>query len=204
MPIKPLLAGSLTGAILAGPIAPGGPTATMTGVQWWLINPLTLSADAPLAPSSQPAPQQATTRETEPDWVSHLTRNAQALSELQAGWDGHSSIPISRKLLYRATSYVESALKGLSNVTPPRLVPGGDGSVQIEWHAIHGELEFDIGPHDEMTIWIRDRRNGAEFQGENQAALALFYRWAPWIASRLRHDSDATAQAQMPMFSVAA
>jgi hypothetical protein len=50
---------------------------------------------------------------------------------------------------------------------------------------MHGELEFDIGPRDEMTIWIRDRRNGAEFEGENQAALVLFYRWAPWIASRL-------------------
>lgn len=107
-------------------------------------------------------------------------------------------------MLYRATRYVELSLKGFSDLTPPRLVPGGDGTVQIEWHAKHGELEFDIGPQEEMTIWIWDRRNGAEFEGENQAALALFYRWAPWIASRQRHDLDEAAEAQIPLFSIAA
>jgi hypothetical protein len=202
MPIKPLLAGSLTSAILANPSAVGS-AATLTDVPWRITHPLGMRAAAPLASNLQPAPQRAT-RQAEPDWISHLAKNAQALSELRAGWDGRGSIPIPRKVLYHATSYVESALKGLSNVAPPRLVPGGDGSVQIEWHAKHGELEFDIGPQDEMTIWIRDRRNGVEFEGENQAALALFYRWAPWIASRLPHDSDATAEAQMPLFSVAA
>jgi hypothetical protein len=161
-------------------------------------------SDAPLPPSDlQPGASREVSKHM-PDWISQLASNAQGLSKLPAGWDGRGSIPISDKMLYRATTYVRSALEGLSDVTAPRLVPGGDGSVQIEWHAKHGELEFDIGPANEMTIWIRDRRNGAEFEGENQAALTLFYRWAPWIASRLRDDFDARSKAEAPLFSVAA
>lgn len=193
--IKPLLAGSLTGVILASPVAPSQAT---------LIDAYPLGVSAP-AFNSQAAPQQEALQKTEePAWLSHLTKNAQALSDLRAGWDGRGSIPISRKVLYRATRFVELALKGFSDLTPPRLVPGGDGTVQIEWHAKHGELEFDIGPPEEMTIWIRDRRNGAEFEGENQAALALFYRWAPWIASQQHHVPNDATQAQMPLFSIAA
>jgi hypothetical protein len=202
MPIRPLLAGSLTGAILVNPVTLGL-TATQTDCSLRFASPLAVSADHEFAPPAFPSsPREA--REATPAWAPFLEVNARALSELKAGWDGRLSIPIPRQVLFRAVSYVESALKGLSDITPPRLVPGGDGSVQIEWHAKQGELEFDIGPGDEMTIWIRDRRNGAEFSGEDQAALNLFYRWAPWIASRQTNDSDAPRQAQMPIFSIAA
>jgi hypothetical protein len=199
MPINPFFVGSLTGAVLVSSLEPSV-IATLTDADWLQpIGPLSMVANA----RAEPTPDRSVSK-AEPEWISQLSSNAKALSELRCGWDGPGSIPVSQKLLYRASSYVQSALKDLPSVTPPRLVPGGDGSVQIEWHAKHGELEFDIGPQDEMTIWIRDRRNGAEFEGENQAALALFYRWAPWIASRQRDVSDATAQAQVPIFSIAA
>jgi hypothetical protein len=136
--------------------------------------------------------------------LSNLTTNARQLSELKAGWDGPGSIPVTQKALHRATLYVRSALENLGDVCAPRLVPGGDGSVQIEWHAKHGELEFDIDSRGDTSIWIRDHRNGAEFDGENEAAVALFYRWAPWVASRQRDGFDAPPQAQMPLLSIAA
>jgi hypothetical protein len=202
MPIRPLLAGSLTSAILVNPLTLGL-AATQTDLPWRLTNPSALNADQDFWHAARPT-FQSTVREAEPVWMAIVKENARALSELSAGWDGRGSVAISRKVLYRATSYVESALKDLPDVVSPRLVPGGDGSVQIEWHAKHGELEFDMGPHDEMTIWIRDRRNGAEFAGDNQAALTLFYRWAPWIASRQPNDSDAGSQTPVPVFSIAA
>jgi hypothetical protein len=198
MPIRPFLVGSLTGAMLANAVNPAA--ATLTDAPWLPINSLSTIANASdlqLAASRESFKQA-------PDWISQIASNAQAISKLRAGWDGRGSIPISDKMLYRATTYVRLALEGLSDATAPRLVPGGDGSVQIEWHSKRGELEFDIGPAHEMTIWIRDRRNGAEFEGDNQAALALFYRWAPWIASRLRDDFDATSKRDAPLFSIAA
>lgn len=176
-------------------------SATLTDATWQLPN----RRETPRPPThlQQTFIDQSLSR-TSPLWMTHLENNAKDLALLRPGWDGSGSIPISKKMLYRASSYVRTALDGLLEASPPRLVPGGDGSIQIEWHAWHGELEFDIGPSDEMTIWIRDRRNGAEFDGENQAALALFYRWAPWIASRQRNGSDAIVQDQIPFLSFAA
>jgi hypothetical protein len=133
-----------------------------------------------------------------------LTSNAHRIAELKAGWDGPGSICLSAKALFLATTYTRNALQGLSDVTSPQLVPGGDGSIQVEWHAKHGELELDIDAHGRPTIWIRDHRNGAEFDAEDDAAIALFYRWAPWVASELRDDLNASVQTQVPTFSIAA
>jgi hypothetical protein len=136
--------------------------------------------------------------------MSKLSSSAKQIEELKAGWDGPGSIPLSAKALFLATYHTRLALEAMQGVTAPQLVPGGDGSIQIEWHAKHGELEFDVDARGRMSIWIRDHRNGAEFDGEDEAALALFYRWAPWVASELRDDRNAAHQVQTPFFAIAA
>jgi hypothetical protein len=202
MPIRPFLAGSLTGAMLAT-AADGGVAGTLTDAHWHLSNRPGVTAPQLSGLQGVSIDPTVSSRST-PPWMVHLENNVIDLALLSSGWDGPGSIPVSSSMLYRAARYVRTALDSVAGATSPRLVPGGDGSIQIEWHAKHGELEFDIGPGDEMTIWIRDRRNGAEFDGENQAALALFYRWAPWISAPLRDGSDAVVQNQMPFFSIAA
>ncbi|WP_271504344.1 hypothetical protein [Bradyrhizobium sp. CCBAU 11357] len=101
--------------------------------------------------------------------------------------------------------YVDTALKdAASDVVAPRLVPGGDGSLQIEWHTRRGELELDLDTDGAMSIWVRDHATGAEFDGDGEEAFALFYRWAPWIAARVHHAPHAAAPAQMAFFEAAA
>ncbi|MCA1418615.1 hypothetical protein [Bradyrhizobium sp. BRP23] len=112
---------------------------------------------------------------------------------------------ISPEILARALFYVDTALKdGASDLVAPRLVPGGDGSLQIEWHTRRGELELDIDTDGSMSIWVRDHASGAEFDGDDEEAFALFYRWAPWIASRLHDAPHVAASTQMAFFEVAA
>jgi len=123
------------------------------------------------------------------DWKSVLLANVQSLSELHAGWDGPGSVPVGEKLLLRAVFCVETALTGLTDVTAPRLVPGGDGCVQIEWHSVWGEIKFDIDDEGQVWMWGRDHLRGFEFHDEGEAALALLYEWAPLIAAR-RRDPD--------------
>jgi hypothetical protein len=92
----------------------------------------------------------------------------------------------------------------LDQAAAPYLVPGGDGSVQVEWHEKHGELELDVDRGGNLSIWGRDHRNGAEFEGEAEMAIDLFYRWAPWVATAVRDGADASVSSAPPSISVAA
>lgn len=189
------MAGSLTGTAFGGWVAPVNTPGSSKG-------PLAagLSAASGISPWLR-------TRQivvAEPGWIGHLNNSARNMSALKAGWDGPGSLPVSRKALFWATSNIRSALEGIDDAEAPHLVPGGDGSLQIEWHEKHAELEFDVGPLGQMYIWIRDHRNGAEFDAENEAALALFYRWAPWIASKQLDDLDDATQTKAHVFTIAA
>jgi hypothetical protein len=130
--------------------------------------------------------------------------NANSVALLRAGWDGPGSLPISAEVLSRAMFYVRTALKDISEASSPRFVPGGDGSIQIEWHTSRGELELDIDLDGNLSIWVRDHLSGAEFDGEDRDALALFYRWAPRVAARPRHVGDVPPAHQVAQFDIAA
>lgn len=197
MAVNQILAGSLTSALLANV---GGPAASPTFTDARFCSPSAwVSELLPARPDAE-----ASVIETVPAWQSHLAANARLLSELTKGWDGPGSLPIPQTTLFLASTLAHNALRGLVSISPPRLVPAGDGSVQIEWHTRNGELEFDLDVDGHMSIWVKNRRNGAEFEGENEEALALFYRWAPWVAARPSNAGNVQASQQMPTFSIAA
>ena len=201
MPINQFLAGSLTSALLANPanLPPPAPLVTLSDRFGWID----ASRSAP-PPRHVAQPSRAEGKRPGA-WSNQLAANARSISALEAGWDGPGSVAISPEILARAVFYVDSALKDVaSDLIAPRLVPGGDGSLQIEWHTRRGELELDLDTDGAMSIWIRDHASGAEFDGGGEEAFALFYRWAPWIASRLHDVPHAPVQAHMALFEIAA
>ncbi len=123
-------------------------------------------------------------------WETALIATARRLAGLKQGWDGEGSIPVERGLLDEATLLVRQSLQGSLRAVCPYLVPGGDGSIQIEWHRKHGELELDLATDGSRWIWVRDHDTGEEFEGENEKALALFSRWAPWMAAPRNNEID--------------
>ena len=139
-----------------------------------------------------------------PAWPFLLAANIERLHQLAPGWDGPGSCAISRTALYTARRITRRALAGVNDATAPRLVPGGDGSVQIEWHEKHGELELDIAQDGSLSIWGRDHRNGSEFDGEGSTALALFERWAPRLAANPSYADDVQVTQEYPLFPIAA
>src|SRR5690348_10628630 len=124
MPLNQFVVGSLTSVFLANSAMPV-PASTLSEKAHW-IKPV----------NDAGAEQQPRNVLSAPisNWKTRLAANAHNLSILPAGWDGPGSVSISATVLSRAVFYVESALQGASraDVAEPRLVPGGDGSVQIE------------------------------------------------------------------------
>ena len=100
----------------------------------------------------------------EPRWANVFAFRAQSIGSLTRGWDGPGSVAINRRLLFEAVRIVEKALIGARNAVAPYLVPGGDGSLQIEWHEKDGEFEYDLSVEGSRSIWIRDHRTGEQIE----------------------------------------
>lgn len=200
MAVNQFWATSLTSIALVNPgnVQPAQPSATLSEPAAWI----SLSQE----PYSRPhvAQPERVGAEAQRGWGAQLEANARSLVGLAPGWDGPGSAPVSKKALSRAVFYAKSALGERVDIAAPRLVPAGDGSVQIEWHTKRGELEFDIDDRGEMSIWVRNHVSGAEFDGEGAEALVLFYRWAPWIAARQSYASDVLVAPQMAALEFAA
>lgn len=76
------------------------------------------------------------------DWYSHLKERLSQLTALPVGWDGYMGRPVS----FQCANFAANILVRLcrSNVPAPSLVPGADGSLQIEWHRNKFDVEIDV------------------------------------------------------------
>jgi len=121
-------------------------------------------------------------------WQQQLRKNLGNILALQPGWDGPRSKAVERDLLHRANILIADSLNHTPNAQAPFVVPLASGGVQIEWHAKAGELELEAHPNGDVSIWVRDRSSGHEFEGDGKEAFGLFARWAPRLAAI---DNDA-------------
>ena len=76
------------------------------------------------------------------DWQRALAPRFEELVRLPLGWDGYRGRPIS----LACASFTAQILVRLcrSELAPPALVPGSDGSIQIEWHENGYDVELDV------------------------------------------------------------
>jgi len=75
-------------------------------------------------------------------WMQILQVRFDELSSLPQGWDGYRGSPVS----FTCASFAAAMLERLcqENVSAPSLVPGSDGTLQIEWHENLYDIEIDV------------------------------------------------------------
>lgn len=80
-------------------------------------------------------------------WVKELESRFNELTSLEIGWDGYAGRPVSFTCAVFAANLLERIC--IENVSVPSLVPGSDGTLQIEWHENQYDIEIDIlGAHN--------------------------------------------------------
>lgn len=81
-------------------------------------------------------------QESSSSWLQALMPHLQELVRLPIGWDGYRGRPTS----FACASFTAQILVRLcrEDLAPPALVPGSDGSVQIEWHENGYDVELDV------------------------------------------------------------
>ena len=116
-------------------------------------------------------------------WFDELKCKLDELTSLPLGWDGYCGRPVS----FQSANFVANMLESLfqDNVPAPSLVPGSDGSLQVEWHRNNYDVELDIlGPQNVIAT----RFNLADEEEEQIEIQNDFSEITHWI-SALANDS---------------
>lgn len=75
-------------------------------------------------------------------WFEALREKLNELTALPFGWDGYVGKPVSFQVANFAAAMLERLCS--DDVPAPSLVPGSDGSLQVEWHRNSYDVELDI------------------------------------------------------------
>ena len=99
------------------------------------------------------------------------------LLHLPKGWDGPDSMPVKNEI-------AESALRVLCHIYRdelpiPSLVPGADGSLQMEWHCGDYDIELDILEPNLIDAWRKNIKTDVE--DEDEISTTDFKDVGTWI-----------------------
>jgi hypothetical protein len=82
------------------------------------------------------------------------------LTALTHGWDGYQGVPVSWNCATFAANLLERIY--VAGLSAPSLVPGSDGTIQIEWHKNDYDIEIDILGANKVIATKYDHRSDAE------------------------------------------
>ena len=117
----------------------------------------------------------ALARHSEKIWSMALSERFNALTSLPKGWDGYAGRPVSFTCAKFAAQILERLYDG--EVPPPSLVPGSDGSLQIEWHINQYDIEIDVLAPFHLIATRFDILSGDEEEIELQADVTVLANW---------------------------
>lgn len=122
-------------------------------------------------------PRQGRMRVTQPrsKWVVDLSDRFDELTSLPFGWDGYAGRPVSFNCAQFAANLVERLF--VRGVPTPNLVPGCDGTLQIEWHRSQFDIEIHVIAPYEILATRYDHLAGIEQQLELQTDFAELGEW---------------------------
>jgi len=97
-----------------------------------------------LDPISSITPPEAWVRVEVPrsKWIADLRERFDEITSLARGWDGYDGRPVTFATAQFAAHVIERLC--IAGVPSPYLVPGSDGTVQIEWRRNQYDIEIDV------------------------------------------------------------
>ena len=117
------------------------------------------------------------------EWAEAIENRFHEITTLPHGWDGYSGEPVSKQCAHFAKSMLEQLW--VDGVPPPSIVPGSDGSLQVEWHRNGYDVELDVLGEDNVvaTLNCRDYES-QEIELEIQNNFSQILGWMNLIADK--------------------
>jgi hypothetical protein len=116
------------------------------------------------------------------DWAVELEPRFNWLTALQIGWDGYRGRPVS----FTCAQFAAMLLERIYNprVEAPSLVPGSDGTIQIEWHYNDFDIEIDILAPYQIVAYRLDCLTGNEEEFVLDSDLSVLAVWLKELSLR--------------------
>lgn len=124
-------------------------------------------------------------------WVAELADRFDELTSLPKGWDGYAGCPVSFNCAQFAANLIERLF--VSAIPAPQLVPGSDGTLQIEWHRNQFDIEIDVLAPYEVVATRHDLVSGSSEEIELQTDFTPLSEWISDLESRCHQDQLAEA-----------
>lgn len=114
-------------------------------------------------------------RHSAAEWSTALGERFNALTALPAGWDGYEGRPVS----FTCARFAAQLLARLFDpeIPPPSLVPGSDGTLQIEWHINQYDVEIDISAPFRVAASRFDCINDTIEEVELETDFSILAQW---------------------------
>lgn len=121
-------------------------------------------------------------KDYKPEWLKESATRLVEFTRLPHDWDLEGGDPVDPHAA-RVAFIVLAGLAARVNAAPD-LVPVGDGGVMVEWHTPTADLEIEIGPDFEGSVYFRDRRGDRQFHSTRLGPLlGSLSRFGSWIDS---------------------
>lgn len=108
-------------------------------------------------------------------WLHHLEARLNELTSLPRGWDGYHGQPVSFTSAQFAANLIERLY--VEGVPAPQIVPGSDGTLQIEWHHNQLDIEIDVLGAYDVIATRTDLTTGEDVEIELDSDFSALSDW---------------------------
>ncbi|MEM1141426.1 MAG: hypothetical protein AAGI88_02480 [Pseudomonadota bacterium] len=115
-------------------------------------------------------------------WFNELSDRFTELTGLQQGWDGYGGLPVSFPCAIFAATIIERLYS--DGLSAPQLVPGCDGSLQLEWHENGYDIEIDVLAPYEVIANRFDHVSGVSEEIELDSDFLVLLTWIRDLKNR--------------------
>jgi hypothetical protein len=119
-------------------------------------------------------------------WYEALKDRFNHLTALPVGWDGYGGRPVSFSCAVFAANVLEQLCD--AELLPPQIVPGSDGTLQLEWHVAGVDVEIDILGPNEVVATRYDANLGLDDRYELSTDFRPLVSWIDDLRNRSRRS----------------
>lgn len=105
----------------------------------------------------------------DPVWFYEVLGVIKRLAMLPANWDSYGALTMQNDAAKRGLMLLYDVMQHDSPT--PSIVPTSTGGVQFEWHRSGIDLEIEVDPNEEPTVWYHEVVSGDEWESEPDTDL---------------------------------